>query len=94
MSSTPGRWEYACDSYGKVRHSKKACVYTNVTGPGGDRIVKVAAQVENWDDARLMAKAPNMLALLKEASLDPIPVGWRAEARALLREIEGEEVVK
>jgi hypothetical protein len=62
---TEGNWDFACDSYGKVRHSKKACVYTTVRKPGGDQIVKVAARVENWTDARLLAAAPAMLAALE-----------------------------
>lgn len=64
---TPGNWDFACDSYGKVRHSKKACIYSNVTEPGGDRLVTVAARVENWDDARLMAASKEMYAALKLA---------------------------
>lgn len=62
---TPGPWSFACDSYGKVRHSKKACVFTTVKGAGGDRLVTVAAGIENWDDARLIAKAPALLSALR-----------------------------
>lgn len=65
---TPGPWEYACDSYGKVRHSKKACVYANVKGDGGDRLETVASQIANWDDARLIHAAHDMLAALQELS--------------------------
>ena len=59
---TPGPWEYAADSYGKVRHSKKACVYTNLQGDGGDRLVNIAGRIESWADARLIASAPALLA--------------------------------
>lgn len=62
---TPGTWNYACDSYGKVRHSRKACVYTTVTGPNGDRIVTVAARIPNWTDAHLIAAVPDLLAACK-----------------------------
>lgn len=58
---TPGLWDRAADSYGKVRHSRKACVYTTVREPAGDRIVTVAARIDNWADARLIAAAPELL---------------------------------
>lgn len=58
---TPGPWGFACDSYGKVRHSRKACVYATVTnGDGADSIVSVASRIENWNDAKLIASAPKM----------------------------------
>lgn len=66
---TPGRWDFACDSYGKVQHSKKACVYTTLKGPDGERLTTVAARIPNWDDARLISAAPEMLAAL-EAIVD------------------------
>ena len=69
-TTTKGPWEFACDSYGKVRHSKKACVYTNVRGPNGDRLVTIAARIPNWEDARLIAAAPLLLSAL-EAILHP-----------------------
>lgn len=63
---TPGDWDFACDSYGKVRHSRKACVYTSYPNEkGATMLVTVAARVANWDDARLMAKAKPMLEALK-----------------------------
>jgi hypothetical protein len=62
---TGGVWNVACDSYGRVQHSKKACVYTKVQGPtGGDLLVTVAARIENWQDAKLIAAAPAMRATL------------------------------
>lgn len=66
---TPGSWNYACDSYGKVQHSKKACVYVNTRAPGGDRLDTVAARIPNWADARLIAAAPDLLAALQDCIL-------------------------
>jgi hypothetical protein len=57
---TPGPWEFAADSYGKVQHSRKACVYTTVKGSGGERLVNIAQRIENWHDAKLIAAAPIM----------------------------------
>ena len=62
---TPGPWRCACDSYGKVRHSKKKCVYTTITRPGGDELVNIAARIPNWGDAYLIAAAPDLLAALE-----------------------------
>ena len=56
---TPGPWDLACDSYGKVRHSKMACVFKSGGGP------TVAARISNWEDARLIAAAPAMLEALQ-----------------------------
>lgn len=61
---TTGEWNFAADSYGKVRHSKKACVYSNVTTPKGDMLVTIAARIDNWHDARVMAAAKLMLSAL------------------------------
>jgi hypothetical protein len=59
---TAGEWNRACDSYGKVQHSRKYdCVYTHVKGNGGDRIITVAARIENGRDADLIAAAPELL---------------------------------
>lgn len=55
---TPGDWEVCCDSYGRVQHSKKACVSSF---PG---LVKVAAQIPNWADAHVLAAGKEMLAAL------------------------------
>jgi hypothetical protein len=63
---TPGGWDFACDSYGKVQHSRKACVYTTVIGPnGGEQLVRVASRIDNWNDARLIAAAPDLLEALR-----------------------------
>lgn len=62
MATTAGNWQWACDSYGKVRHSRKACVFTTVKGgTGGDQLVTVAGRIENWEDAKLLAAAPELL---------------------------------
>jgi len=61
---TNGRWEFACDSYGKVRHSKMACVYTKAKNENGEYLVTVAARIKNWDDAKLIAVAPELLTAL------------------------------
>ena len=60
---TPGPWEYASDSYGKVRHSRKACVFTMT------RTAPVAQRIENWADARLIAQAPAMLDVVQRLAL-------------------------
>jgi hypothetical protein len=62
---TAGDWNRACDSYGKVRHSRKACVYSVLKTKDGDRLVNIAQRIENWDDARLMAAAKEMYTALK-----------------------------
>jgi hypothetical protein len=60
-----GVWQTACDSYGRVRHSRKYdCVYTNIKGNGGDRLVTVAARIENNADAQAIAAVPLMLRYL------------------------------
>ena len=65
---TAGEWNRACDSYGRVQHSRKYdCVYTHIKGTtGGDRIVTVAARIENGADANLIAAAPDLLAALRD----------------------------
>jgi molybdopterin-guanine dinucleotide biosynthesis protein A len=68
---TPGDWTVACDSYGKVRHSRKACIYTVVNrGQAGERIVTLAARIPNWDDAFVMSAARDM----RDALRDLLPV--------------------
>lgn len=67
MAREYGEWNWAADSYGKVRHSNKACVYKTVLEEGGERIVKVAAQIPDWSEAKMIAAAPVMLRALKQA---------------------------
>lgn len=68
MALTPGPWDHACDSYGKVRHSKKACVFAaGVNTDGVEVIASVAARIANWDDARAIAAVPQMIAVLQAA---------------------------
>ena len=62
---TAGDWNVACDSYGKVQHSKKACVFTVLKGKDGDQLVTVAARIPNWSDARVMAAAKDLYNALK-----------------------------
>lgn len=72
MSSkhTPGPWSFACDSYGKVRHSKLACVYAHVVDDrGSESLPHVASRIDNWDDARLIAAAPELLAVAESIML-------------------------
>lgn len=64
-SHTPGKWDFACDSYGKVRHSRKACVYTRMMTPTGEVFVHVASRIPQWEDARLIAAAPELLYALQ-----------------------------
>lgn len=63
---TDGKWEFACDSYGKVLHSKKACVYSPLKGPNGEILQTVASRIENWADARLIAASKELLSSLKQ----------------------------
>lgn len=60
-------WQFACDSYGKVRHSRKACVFTTIDGDNGERIVTIAARIPNWADAALIAAAPDLLTAARHA---------------------------
>lgn len=62
---TAGSWNFAADSYGKVRHSKMACVYTVLVSEQGEEIVSVAARIKNWEDAKLIAAAPHMMRVLQ-----------------------------
>lgn len=90
---TPGPWDFACDSYGKVLHSKKACVFTNIKGDNGDYLQTVAAKIENWKDARLIAAAPDLLAALKHlVRYDFGDSDGAKEARAAIAKAEGEAV--
>ena len=75
ITNPKGTWQYACDSYGKVQHSRKyECVYTNVTGEHGDRLVTIAARIENYQDAKTIAAVPLMLEYLrKRADLSQDP---------------------
>lgn len=63
---TQGEWDFSCDSYGKVRHSRKACVYTRTTTPTGEQFVYIASRIPNWEDARLIAAAPELLAAIEQ----------------------------
>ena len=67
ITNPKGSWSSACDSYGKVQHSRKYdCVYTNVKGTGGDRLVTIAARIENHQDAKTIAAVPLMLDYLRK----------------------------
>ena len=63
---TQGEWDFSCDSYGKVRHSRKACVYTRTTTPTGEQFVYIASRIPHWEDARLIAAAPELLAAIEQ----------------------------
>lgn len=89
---TPGSWDFACDSYGKVRHSKKACVYTSYLDEKGiETLVTVAARIPNWTDAKVMAAAPALLAAL-EALREACPLGTTKAAAAL--DLAGAAILK
>lgn len=76
---TGGNWSYACDSYGKVRHSKMACVYTVLVDDKAEQIVSIAARIKNWEDAKLIAAAPHMARVLR-AVLHQLTHGEAADA--------------
>ncbi len=96
---TPGPWNWACDSYGKVQHSKKYdCVFTTVKGQGGDRLATIAARIENPANARLIAAAPELMSLAEfilrpeHASLDAetLIAEYESMARAAIAKAKGE----
>lgn len=61
---TPGTWQVACDSYGKVQHSKMACVWRGSSNE--QPLITIAQRIRNWHDARLIAAAPELLETLKQ----------------------------
>lgn len=63
---TPGPWDHACDSSARVRHSRKACVFAVQRENGAERLVDIAKQIPNWEDARLIAAAPELLESLRD----------------------------
>jgi hypothetical protein len=71
---TRGTWTVACDSYGKVQHSRKACVYTVVDDGQGERIVTIAARIPNWSDANVISASKQMLNVL--AGLNHVERGY------------------
>lgn len=83
---TPSPLNWASDSYGKVRHSRKLCVYAVEKTETGERIVTVAARIPNPADAQLFAYAPDLLSLLKEAA-ELMPLGTTKRAVWLSRTI-------
>ena len=88
---TPGPWDFACDSYGKVRHSRKACVYSRDLQDRGEES-KIASQIANWDDARVIAASPRMLASLRAILLTPAATDFVIrEASAAIAAAEGRE---
>lgn len=91
---TLGPWHVACDSYGKVQHSRKACVYATKRNAEGEttEILNVAQRIENWKDAYVMAAAPDLLQALKD--LLPmwesgIEAPWIEAARLAIAKAEG-----
>ncbi len=72
METTKGIWTVACDSYGHVQHSRKACVFAY--DESGKKVgPTVAHAIANWNDAHLISAAPQMYQSLKE-------LVWIAEA--------------
>ena len=71
MNYTKGEWTVAADSYGKVRHSRKSCVFAH--DPTGKTVgPTVAHAITNPDDAHLISAAPDMYEALGIA-LDETP---------------------
>lgn len=68
---TPGPWSFCSDSgfsskcLRGVQHSKKAAVHSGV----GERPT-IASHIENWNDARLIAAAPDLLVALRRIIRD------------------------
>lgn len=86
MKITTGEWFPACDSYGKVRHSRKYdCVATSGVDEHGRQFLKtIAARIEGgWNDAKVIAAAGTMYQLLRTIDDD--------RARALVAKIEGND---
>jgi len=82
MEPTGGDWKVACDSYGRVRHSRKACIYTVLReADGTERLVTIAARIPNWSDAKLMAHAPALAWALRQCAAEP-----DAKARQVIME--------
>jgi len=65
LQLSDGEWNHACDSYGKVQHSKKACVFTSFKTPEGDHLEQLAGRIGSWDDARVMAGSKDLYRALK-----------------------------
>lgn len=76
---TPGPWKVTDTDWMKGYR-----IQAVVSGPNGD-----IAQVTNVPDARLIAAAPRMLALIKLLLNDPGHVDIDRETRAILRDVEG-----
>lgn len=64
---SPGEWDHACDSYGKVQHSRKDCVFSSWidSKTGFQHFKTLAGRIENHSDARVMAVAKDMYKVLK-----------------------------
>jgi hypothetical protein len=96
-SHTRGEWSVCCDSYARVRHSKKYDCVSAFHGRGG--FTRVASRIENPSDAALIAEAPAMLAALRGliefrdngTPLHPGSLAWEP-ARVILARIEGKAV--
>lgn len=77
LKPTGGEWQTACDSYGKVQHSRKYdCVYTVVNEGNGERIVTIAARIENHSDAKIIAAAKDLYKALKQFNHVPHSEGY------------------
>ena len=93
---TPGEWDFACDSYGKVQHSKKACVYTNTKNAKGETtgLISIAARIPNWNDARAIATLPELVGaarnLMAACRAYKVPDTFTQDMTRILARIDGE----
>ena len=82
MPHTPGPWtQHGITIVREGRGVEYPIAHCSDLVPEGEQLA----------NARLIAKAPEMLSLLRQVVADPWDNDCRDQARALLREIEGKE---
>lgn len=58
---TEGEWNFGIDGHAEG----KARVFTVIREPGRAEFFTLASHIDNWEDARLMAAAPELLAAVQ-----------------------------